>query len=89
MAPKNVHNCAGAVNVLDFPNHVARLHADSDIGFSREYNEILRYSSDGVNATSEHSQHPDNKHKNRYGASYSYTNPTSPWTVESNRGPNR
>ena len=57
---------AGAVNVLDFPAHVARLHADSDIGFSREYNEILRYSSDGVNATSEHSQHPDNKHKNRY-----------------------
>ena len=23
----------GAVNVLDFPAHVARLHADSDIGF--------------------------------------------------------
>ena len=33
--------------------------------FSREYNEILRYSADGVSATSEHSQHPDNKHKNR------------------------
>jgi hypothetical protein len=32
----------GAVHVADFAAHVARLHADSDIGFSREYNEILR-----------------------------------------------
>ena len=23
----------GAVNVVDFPDHVAKLHADSDIGF--------------------------------------------------------
>jgi len=56
----------GPVNVEDFPSHVARLHADSDIGFSREYSEILRYSVDGVNASSEHSSHPDNKLKNRY-----------------------
>jgi hypothetical protein len=32
----------GPVNVADFAAHVASLHADSDIGFSREYNEILR-----------------------------------------------
>lgn len=56
----------GPINVADFTAHVAKLHADSDIGFSREYNEILRYSADSVNATSEHSSHPDNKHKNRY-----------------------
>ena len=56
----------GPVSVDDFPAHVGRLHADSDIGFSREYSEILRYSVDGVNASSEHSSHPDNKHKNRY-----------------------
>merc|ERR1719494_1300357 len=56
----------GAVAVDDFPAHVSRLHADSDIGFSREYDEILRYSMKSVNATHEHSSHPDNKHKNRY-----------------------
>ena len=32
----------GAVAVEDFPAHVTKLHADSDIGFSREYDEILR-----------------------------------------------
>ena len=31
------------MHVADFAAHVARLHADSDIGFSREYNEILRW----------------------------------------------
>lgn len=56
----------GAVNVEDFPAHVTRLHADSDIGFSREYDEILRYCTKSVNATHDHSSHPDNKHKNRY-----------------------
>ena len=56
----------GKVAVEDFPAHVTRLHADSDIGFSREYDEILRYSNKSVNATHEHSSHPDNKHKNRY-----------------------
>jgi len=45
----------GAVAVDDFPAHVSRLHADSDIGFSREYDEILRYSMKSVNATHEHS----------------------------------
>ena len=56
----------GAVHVDDFAAHVTRLHADSDIGFSREYDEILRYSNKSVNATHEHSSHPDNKLKNRY-----------------------
>jgi receptor-type tyrosine-protein phosphatase gamma len=56
----------GALAAEDFPAHVNSLHADSDIGFSREYDEILRYSMKSVNATHEHSSHPDNKHKNRY-----------------------
>ena len=56
----------GAVSVEDFSAHVTRLHADSDIGFSREYDEILRYCTKSVTATHEHSSHQDNKHKNRY-----------------------
>jgi len=56
----------GAVARDHFAAHVTALHADSDIGFSREYDEILRYSNKSVNATHEHSSHPDNKLKNRY-----------------------
>jgi len=56
----------GPVSVEDFPAHVSRLHVDSDIGFSREYDEILKYSAKSVHATHEHSSLPDNKHKNRY-----------------------
>ena len=56
----------GAVSVEDFPAHVTRLHADSDIGFSREYDEILRYCTKSVNASHDHSSQPDNKQKNRY-----------------------
>ncbi|XP_040567236.1 putative receptor-type tyrosine-protein phosphatase mosPTP-1 isoform X1 [Lepeophtheirus salmonis] len=56
----------GPVMVDDFPSHVAKLHADSDIGFSKEYDEIQKYSCTIVNATHEHSSHPDNKCKNRY-----------------------
>jgi len=55
-----------AVAVEDFLGHVIKLHADGDKGFSREYNEILRYSMKSVKATHKHSSDPDNRHKNRY-----------------------
>ena len=40
--------------VLDFTAPVTGLHADGDIGFSREYDEILKYSMNSVSATHEH-----------------------------------
>lgn len=54
-----------AVPVDDFPKHVAELHADGDIGFSKEY-ESLQNESIIEEYPSEHSQHSDNKAKNRY-----------------------
>lgn len=48
-----------------FPKHVAELHADGDIGFSKEY-EAIQAASTQEEYASEHSQHPDNKQKNRY-----------------------
>jgi len=47
-----------------WPKHVQDLHADGDIGFSREY-EAIQAGSD-VDLPSEHSTIPDNKGKNRY-----------------------
>ena len=54
-----------AVPVNEFSKHVAELHADGDIGFSKEY-ESLQNDSAVDECPSEHSQHPDNKAKNRY-----------------------
>lgn len=54
-----------AVYVEDFPRHVAALHADGDIGFSKEY-ELIQNESIVDEHSSEHSQHSDNKAKNRY-----------------------
>lgn len=54
-----------AVPVNEFAKHVAELHADSDIGFSKEY-EAIQNESINEEFPSEHSQHPDNKQKNRY-----------------------
>jgi hypothetical protein len=54
-----------AVYVDDFPRHVAALHADGDIGFSKEY-ELIQNESIVDEHSSEHSQHSDNKTKNRY-----------------------
>lgn len=54
-----------AVHVEEFTKHVAQLHADGDIGFSREY-ELIQTESINEEHASEHSQHPDNKGKNRY-----------------------
>lgn len=57
---------SGAISLEDFPEHVAKLHEDSDFGFSKEYDEIQRYCSKTLKATHEHSSHIDNKCKNRY-----------------------
>lgn len=48
-----------------FPQHVATLHADGDIGFSKEYEHIQSVSYQGE-LSSEHSMNEDNKNKNRY-----------------------
>lgn len=54
-----------AVPVNEFTKHVAMLHADGDISFSKEY-ELIQNESIVEEYPSEHSQHPDNKGKNRY-----------------------
>lgn len=51
--------------INEFAKHVAELHADGDIGFSKEY-EAIQNESINEEFPSEHSQHPDNKQKNRY-----------------------
>jgi receptor-type tyrosine-protein phosphatase gamma len=53
------------VHVEDFTKHVAQLHADGDIGFSKEY-ELIQNESIIDEHSSEHSQHCENKAKNRY-----------------------
>ncbi|XP_018334837.1 tyrosine-protein phosphatase 99A [Agrilus planipennis] len=55
----------GPVPVSEFNKHVAELHADGDCGFSREY-EAIQADSTADQYPSEHSQHPDNRAKNRY-----------------------
>ncbi|XP_075150681.1 protein tyrosine phosphatase 99A isoform X1 [Haematobia irritans] len=54
-----------AVPVNEFAKHVASLHADGDIGFSREY-EAIQNECITDDLPCEHSQHPENKKKNRY-----------------------
>ncbi|XP_063543150.1 uncharacterized protein LOC134751604 [Cydia strobilella] len=49
----------------DFPKHVAALHADGDIGFSKEY-EIVVSKSAALGHTSHYSHRPENRLKNRY-----------------------
>uniref|UniRef100_A0A2M4BET6 Protein tyrosine phosphatase n=1 Tax=Anopheles marajoara TaxID=58244 RepID=A0A2M4BET6_9DIPT len=53
------------VPVADFAKHVAQLHADGDIGFSKEY-EAIQGEALNDEYPSENSQHPENKGKNRY-----------------------
>ncbi len=57
---------SGAILVDDFDNHVTAMHADTDAGFAKEYQELQKYCAKQVKATHEHSSHPDNKCKNRY-----------------------
>lgn len=52
-----------AVSVENFVTHVAALHADGDIGFSKEYEIIQAETGD---YTVENSQFAENKTKNRY-----------------------
>nr|CAD7403677.1 unnamed protein product [Timema cristinae] len=54
-----------AVSMHLFSEHVKELHADGDIGFSKEY-EAIQAASTQEEYSTEHSQHPDNKTKNRY-----------------------
>lgn len=54
-----------AIPVSMFSRHVAQLHADGDIGFSKEYDAIQAESTKD-DYTAESSDHPDNKIKNRY-----------------------
>lgn len=54
-----------SVPVDMFAKHVAELHADGDIGFSKEYDEI-QASRPQEDFSTDISQHEDNKAKNRY-----------------------
>lgn len=54
-----------AIPLSQFASHVARLHADSDIGFSKEYEAIQEVANQN-NLTVQCSQHSENKLKNRY-----------------------
>lgn len=53
------------VTVDGFARHVANLHVDGDIGFSKEY-EIIQEESMNFDFSTESSQLPENKSKNRY-----------------------
>lgn len=54
-----------AIPITAFARHVAQLHADGDIGFSKEY-ETIQSEAAREEFTAECSDHPDNKVKNRY-----------------------
>ncbi|KAK3768343.1 hypothetical protein RRG08_031133 [Elysia crispata] len=53
------------IHVTEFLTHVERMHSDSDIGFSQEFDEINR-SSQSDKYSFDNSNLADNKNKNRY-----------------------
>nr|XP_044992133.1 receptor-type tyrosine-protein phosphatase gamma isoform X2 [Jaculus jaculus] len=54
-----------AIPVKQFVKHIGELYSNNQHGFSEDFEEVQRCAAD-VNITAEHSNHPDNKHKNRY-----------------------